>query len=153
MRHERPGSDLLFPTGAQPAPGIASRVPPPPAVFQDAAGRWRWEPADGALAPCFRSIDEALADRALRLSAPTDTTGRRVLPKEHLRKLISAVALPCPACADVYFGGVYWHRRDAGGCNWSVGIMNGDGDREACLAAVLVARTELRRRYAIADEA
>jgi hypothetical protein len=76
-----------------------------------------------------------------------------VLSKDHLRKLISAIALPCKACVDVYFGGVYWYRRDAEGCNWGVAIMNGAGDHTACLDCVRAAKAELRHRYAIADEA
>ena len=124
-----------------------------PEVAQGADGRWRWDDQGVAAGLGFRSRDEALADRALRHSAALDTSGRAVLPKEHLRKLISAAAQSCAACVDVYFGGVYWHPRDAGGCNWSVGIMGGGGDHAGCLAGVLVVKDELRRRYAIADEA
>ena len=154
MRHELTGPTLQRPARETPAPAVDAPSPLPEPV-QDADGRWRWEaPGDAvALALSVRSRDEALADRALRLEARLDASGRRVLPKEHLRKLISAFALPCAACVDVFFGGVYWHPRDAGGCNWSVGIMSGCGDRDACMACVLEAKTELRRRFAIEDEA
>ena len=149
--------ELTAPTTAHAAPAADAPAPAaactPPEVVQDADGRWRWELAGRALALSFRSRDEALADRALRLDARLDATGRRILPKEHLRKLISAVALPCAACVDVFFGGVYWHPRDAGGCNWSVGIMNGAGDYDGCMDCVLEAKTELRRCFAIEDEA
>ena len=150
MRHDRSESLALRPPN--PAAAIADLDAAPP-VVQGADGRWRWESDTLAARPGFRSRDEALADRALRHGAPVDATGRAVLPKEHLRKLISAFALPCAACVDVFFGGVYWHPRDAGGCNWSVGIMSGCGDRDACMACVLEAKTELRRRFAIEDEA
>jgi len=143
MRHDR----FELPVPRTPAAATA------PEVAQSADGRWRWDDQGIAAAAGFRSRDEALADRALRHAAPQEASGRAVLPKEHLRKLISAAAQSCAACADVYFGGVYWHPRDAGGCNWSVGIMGGSGDHAACLAGLLVVKDELRRRYAIADEA
>ena len=152
MRHELTGptTQRAAHDDSEPATDASTA---PTEVVQGADGQWRWEPPGGALALSFRSRDEALADRELRLAARLDATGRRILPKEHLRKLISAVALPCAACVDVFFGGVYWHPRDAGGCNWSAGIMNGAGDYDGCLACVLEAKSELRRRYAIEDEA
>ena len=75
------------------------------------------------------------------------------MTRDYIRRMISAVALPCAACADVFFGGVYWHRRDADGANWGVAIMNGDGDHDGCLACVADTREELRRLYSIVDEA
>jgi hypothetical protein len=66
---------------------------------------------------------------------------------------VGPVALPCDACADVFFGGVYWHKRDSDGANWGVAIMNGTGDFDGCLECVAGAREELRRLYSIIDEA
>ena len=122
-------------------------------VVQDADGRWRWTaPAPGG-AISFKTKAEAFADAALHAGAPLDDTGRRVMSKDYLRHLVSAIAQPCAACADVYFGGVYWHRRGPDGANWGVAIMNGAGDHDGCLACVHAGREDLRRRYAIADEA
>jgi hypothetical protein len=127
-------------------------------------GRWRWHArtpeAAGLLgiavdAPSmlsFKTEMEAAADVAVHAEAQRDATGRKVMTRDYLRRMISAVALPCAACADVYFGGVYWHRRDAAGANWGVAIMNGSGDFQGCLACVAGARDELRRLYSVADE-
>ena len=126
-------------------------------VVQGDDERWRWRAAaqDGAVVGVrsFNSRTEAFADAALHAQAPRDSTGRLVMSKEYVRRLISAIALPCAACEDVYFGGVYWHRRGADGANWGVAIMNGAGDHQGCLDCVQAAREELRRRYAIVDEA
>jgi hypothetical protein len=126
-------------------------------IVQGDDERWRWRAAaqDGAVAGVlsFKSRAEAFADAALHAQAPRDHTGRLVMSKDYVRRLISAIALPCAACADVYFGGVYWHRRGADGANWGVAIMNGAGDHQGCLDCVQAAREELRRRYAIVDEA
>lgn len=123
------------------------------AVVQDGEGRWRWEaPAAGGVLS-FASRAEALADAALHANALRDPTGRLVMSKDYLRRLVSAIVQPCATCADVYFGGIYWHRRDADGANWGVAVMNGDGDRAGCLACVQAGREELRRRFSIADEA
>jgi hypothetical protein len=146
MRHERSENPASRPPGACADDAL-------PEVVQGADGRWRWEPVDAAPGLSFRDRDDAVADRTLRHRAPLDASGRGVLPKDHLRKLVSAIAQGCPGCADVYFGGVFWHPRDAGGCNWSVGIMSGPGDHAACRAGVLAAKAALRHRYAIADEA
>ncbi len=122
-------------------------------VDQGEDARWRWvAPAPGGLLS-FKTREEALADAALHAAAPRDATGRLVMGKDYLRRLVSAIALPCEACADVYFGGVYWHRRGPDGANWGVAIMNGAGDHAGCLACVHDAREALRRRYAIVDEA
>ena len=125
-------------------------------VVQGDDERWRWRAAaqDGAVVGVlsFNGRAEALADAALHAQAPRDPTGRLVMSKEYVRRLISAIALPCAACEDVYFGGVYWHRRGADGANWGVAIMNGAGDHQGCLDCVQAAREELRRRYAIVDE-
>jgi len=131
-----------------------------PTATQDGDGRWRWHAPDGDPQPAgsprslmaFKSRAEALADFALHVGAPRDATGRRVMSKDYLRRMISAVALPCEACADVFFGGVYWHRRGADGANWGVAIMNGAGDYPGCTACVFEAKEDLRRRYAIVDE-
>lgn len=132
----------------------------PVEIAQDSSGRWRWSLGEGSSAGgreaghvAFRTREDAATDFALHARGLKDATGRLVMPKDHLRKMISAIALPCAACADVYFGGVYWIRRDAGGCNWGVAIMNGAGDYEGCLECVEAGREELRRRYAIVDEA
>jgi len=127
-------------------------------VVQDAAGRWRWIPrVPGAVgAPsllAFKTAQEAADDAALHAGAALDATGRRVMSRDYLRRMISAIALPCAACADVYFGGVYWHRRDADGANWGVAIMNGAGDHAGCTACVHEGREDLRRRFSITDEA
>ena len=127
-------------------------------------GRWRWhartpEAADllgvAVDAPSmlsFRSAMEAAADVAVHADAQRDATGRQVMTRDYIRRMISAIALPCEACADVFFGGVYWHPREAGGANWSVAIMNGSGDFDGCLACVAGARDELRRLYSVVDE-
>jgi hypothetical protein len=128
-------------------------------------GRWRWhartaEAADllglAQDAPSmlsFKSEMEAAADVAVHADAQRDATGRQVMTRDYLRRMISAIALPCASCADVFFGGVYWHRRDADGANWGVAIMNGTGDFDGCLECVAAAREELRRLYSIVDEA
>ncbi len=122
-------------------------------VVQGEDERWRWTaPAPGGVL-AFKTRAEAFADASLHAAAPRDATGRIVMSKDYLRRLVSAIALPCAACTDVYFGGVYWHRRDADGANWGVAIMNGDGDHAGCLACVHAGREALRRRYAIVDEA
>ena len=131
---------------------------------RQADGRWRWHartPAAAALlgtaqdAPSmlsFKSEMEAAADLAVHADAQRDATGRQVMTRDYLRRMISAIALPCASCADVFFGGVYWHRRDADGANWGVAIMNGSGDFDGCLECVAAAREELRRLYSIVDE-
>jgi hypothetical protein len=122
-------------------------------LVQGADGRWRWTtPAPGGLLS-FGSRAEALADAALHANAPRDASGRQVMSKDYLRRLVSAIALPCAECEDVYFGGVYWHRRGADGANWGVAVMNGAGDHAGCLACVNEALEALRRRFAIVDEA
>jgi hypothetical protein len=132
---------------------------------RQADGRWRWHArtpaAAGVLgialdAPSmlsFKTALEAAADVAVHADAALDATGRHVMTREYIRRMISAIALPCAACADVFFGGVYWHRRDAAGANWGCAIMNGTGDFDGCLECVAAAREELRRRYSIVDEA
>jgi hypothetical protein len=132
---------------------------------RQADGRWRWHARAPAVADLlgtaldapsllsFKSAAEAAADVDLHAGASHDATGRRIMTRDYLRRLISAIALPCERCADVFFGGVYWHRRDAAGANWGVAIMNGAGDFDGCLACVAAAREDLRRRYAIVDEA
>ena len=127
-------------------------------------GRWRWhactsEAADllgvAVDAPSmlsFKSAMEAAADVAVHADAPRDASGRHVMTRDYIRRMISAIALPCDACADVFFGGVYWHKRDAAGANWGVAIMNGNGDYDGCLECVASAREELRRLYSIVDE-
>ena len=132
---------------------------------QQEDGRWRWIvrtaqasarlglPVDTPSMLSFRNEFEASADVAVHADAPRDASGRQVMTRDYLRRMISAVARTCPACADVYFGGVYWHRRDASGANWGVDVANGEGDYAACLASMAAAREDLRRRYSIADEA
>jgi len=132
---------------------------------RQADGRWRWQArtpeAAGMLgisvdAPSmlsFKSAMEAAADVAVHAEAPRDATGRQVMTRDYLRRRVSAIALPCHACADVFFGGVYWHRRDAAGANWGVAIMNGAGDFDGCLECVSASRETLRRLYSIVDEA
>lgn len=128
-------------------------------IVQGDDARWRWQAhasvVDGACASLlsFKTRDEAVADVALHARAPRDATGRQIMSKDYLRRLISAITLPCDACADVYFGGVYWHRRGEDGANWGVAIMNGAGDHAGCLACVRAAREDLRRRFSIVDEA
>ena len=96
---------------------------------------------------------EAAADVAVHADAQRDATGRHVMTRAYVRRMISAIALPCASCADVFFGGVFWHPRDAAGANWGVAIMNGSGDFDGCLECVAAAREELRRLYSIVDEA
>ncbi len=127
-------------------------------------GRWRWHARTAQAAELlgialdapsmlsFKSAVEAAADVAVHANAERDSTGRHVMTRDYIRRMISAIALPCPACADVFFGGVYWHPRDAAGANWGVDIMNGTGDFDGCLACVASAREELRRLYALVDE-
>ena len=127
-------------------------------------GRWRWhartpEAADllatalGAPSMLsFKTTFEAAADVAVHADAERDATGRLVMTRDYIRRMISAIALPCDACADVYFGSVYWHPRDDGGANWGVDIVNGTGDFTGCLECVATAREQLRRLYAIVDE-
>ena len=127
-------------------------------------GRWRWHARTPAAADLlgialdapsllsFKSAVEAAADVAVHADARRDATGRHVMTRDYIRRMISAVALPCEACADVFFGGVFWHPRDADGANWGVAIMNGTGDFDGCLECVASARAELRRLYAIVDE-
>ena len=128
-------------------------------IVQGDDARWRWQTSAlgaGGVQASVLSFDnrgEAAADAHLHAQAQRDYTGRQVMTKDYLRRLISAITLPCAACADVYFGGIYWHRRGADGANWGVAIMNGAGDHEACLACVHAAREDLRRRYSIVDEA
>lgn len=128
-------------------------------------GRWRWHARtdhaadllgiarDTASMLSFKSALEAAADVAIHADARRDATGRQVMTRDYLRRMISAVALPCASCADVFFGGVYWHRRDAAGANWGVAIMNGAGDFDGCLECVSASRETLRRLYSIVDEA
>jgi len=132
---------------------------------RQADGRWRWhartQAAAGLLgtaldAPSmlsFKSPVEAAADVAVHADARRDATGRQVMTRDYLRRMISAVALPCSACADVYFGGVFWHKRDADGANWGVAIMSGSGDFDGCLACIAAQREQLRRLYSVPDEA
>lgn len=132
---------------------------------QQADGRWRWQARSAKTARppgvegnvpstwSFKSQTEAAADVAVHAGARRDATGRQVMTREYLRRRVSAIALSCEACADVFFGGVYWHRRDATGANWGVAIMNGAGDFDRCLECVAAAREELRRLYSIIDEA
>ena len=127
-------------------------------------GRWRWHArtADAAHllgiaqdAPSmlsFKTPMEAAADVAVHAHAERDATGRQVMTRDYLRRMISAIALPCASCADVYFGGVYWHQRDASGANWGVAIMDGSGDFDGCLECVASAREDLRRLYSVVDE-
>lgn len=128
-------------------------------------GRLRWvartpqaaqllgQPVDAPSMLSFKNEFEASADVAVHAEAPYDATGRQVMTRDYLRRMISAIARPCEACADVYFGGVYWHARDASGANWGVDISNGTGDFDGCLECVAAAREDLRRRYSIVDEA
>ena len=127
-------------------------------------GRWRWhartpEAADllatALHAPSmlsFKSTFEAAADVAVHADAERDRTGRLVMTRDYIRRMVSAIAMPCDECADVYFGSVYWHRRDGGGANWGVDIVNGTGDFAGCLECVATAREDLRRLYSIVDE-
>ena len=133
--------------------------------IRQADGRWRWHartPTAAALlaiavdAPSmlsFKTAMEAAADVAVHAEADRDATGRHIMTRDYIRRMISAIALPCDSCADVFFGGVFWHKRDADGANWGVAIMNGTGDFDGCLECVAGAREDLRRLYSIADEA
>ena len=133
--------------------------------LRQADGRWRWHARTAEAAALlgtapdapsmlsFKTAMEAAADVAVHADAERDATGRHVMTREYIRRMISAIALPCASCADVYFGGVYWHKRDADGANWGVAIMNGTGDFDGCLECVASAREELRRLYSIVDEA
>ncbi|MEO5688252.1 MAG: hypothetical protein ABIR54_12910 [Burkholderiaceae bacterium] len=132
---------------------------------RQAGGRWRWHARTVSAADLlgiavnapsmlsFKTAIEAAADVAVHAEADRDTTGRHIMTRDYIRRMISAVALPCDACADVFFGGVYWHKRDSDGANWGVAIMNGTGDFDGCLECVAGAREELRRLYSIIDEA
>lgn len=134
------------------------------ALVRQHDGRWRWIARTAAAAEVlglavdtpsmlsFKNEFEASADVAVHADAAYDATGRQVMTRDYLRRMISAIARPCDACADVYFGGVYWHQRDADGANWGVAIMNGEGDFDGCLECVAAAREDLRRRYSIVDE-
>jgi hypothetical protein len=127
-------------------------------------GRWRWIARTQAAAELlglaidtpsmlsFKNAFEASADVAVHADAAYDATGRQVMTRDYLRRMISAIARPCDSCADVYFGGVFWHKRDGEGANWGVAIMNGTGDFDGCLECVAAAREDLRRRYSILDE-
>ena len=127
-------------------------------------GRWRWhartpEAADllaielGAPSMLsFKTKFEAAADVAVHADAERDGTGRLVMTRDYIRRMVSAIALPCAECADVYFGSVFWHRRDGDGANWGVDIVNGTGDFDGCLECVAIARADLRRLYSIVDE-
>ncbi len=132
---------------------------------RQADGRWRWHARTPAAADLlgtavdapsmlsFRTAMEAAADVAVHADAERDATGRHVMTRDYIRRMISAIALPCETCANVFFGAVYWHARDVDGANWGVDIMNGSGDQDACLACVADAREQLRRLYALVDEA
>ena len=127
-------------------------------------GRWRWHARtpeaadllatalDGPSMLSFKSTFEAAADVAVHADAERDRTGRLVMTRDYIRRMVSAIAMPCDECADVYFGSVYWHRRDKGGANWGVDIVNGTGDFAGCLECVAIAREALRRLYSIVDE-
>jgi hypothetical protein len=133
--------------------------------IRQADGRWRWHArtpeaarllgiaVDAPSMLSFKTAMEAAADLAVHADAERDATGRHVMTRDYIRRMISAIALPCDSCADVFFGGVFWHKRDAARANWGVAIMNGAGDFNGCLACVAEAREELRRLYSIADEA
>ena len=133
--------------------------------IRQADGRWRWHartPTAAALlgiavnAPSmlsFKTAMEAAADVAVHADAERDATGRHIMTRDYIRRMISAIALPCASCADVFFGGVFWHKRDADGANWGVAIMSGSGDFDGCLECVASAREDLRRLYSIVDEA
>jgi hypothetical protein len=127
-------------------------------------GRWRWHArtpeaaellATAVGAPSmlsFKTTFEAAADVAVHADAERDDTGRLVMTRDYIRRMVSAIALPCAECADVYFGSVFWHPRDASGANWGVDIANGTGDFGGCLDCVAAAREDLRRLYAIVGE-
>ena len=134
-------------------------------IVRQPDGRWRWHArtpeaaellATALGAPSmlsFKSTFEAAADIAVHADAVRDATGRLVMTRDYIRRMVSAIALPCDTCADVYFGSVYWHPRDGSGANWGVDIVNGTGDFDGCLDCVAAAREDLRRLYAIVDEA
>ena len=130
------------------------------AVTQDEHGRWRWVaghlgPASGRIAQgvvTFETKGEAEADFAIQANAPMDKAGRRVLEKEYLQRLIRAAAARCEECEDAYFGGVYWHQRDAAGCNWRVSTIGG-ADWKGCFDCIQPVAIQLRATFAIADEA
>lgn len=132
--------------------------------IRQADGRWRWHARTTAAANLlgiavdapsmlsFKSALEAAADVAVHADAERDATGRHIMTRDYIRRMISAIALPCDSCADVFFGGVFWHPRDAAGANWGVAIMSGTGDFDGCTQCVAAAREELRRLYSIVDE-
>ena len=132
--------------------------------IRQADGRWRWHArttiaadllgmtVDAPSMLSFKTAMEAAADVAVHAEAERDATGRHVMTRDYIRRMISAIALPCDNCAHVFFGGVFWHQRDAAGANWGVAIMNGTGDFDGCLACVASVREELRRLYAVVDE-
>jgi len=128
-------------------------------ALQGDDGRWRWVGAEknpkgfrlDAGIVSFESKAEALDDLAAHQVASLDATGRLVLPKEHIQRLIRAAAQPCEACEATYFGRVYWHERDEMGCNWSVSTIQGS-NWSACFDALQPTAIQLRQAYSIPDE-
>jgi len=129
------------------------------AVVQDEHGRWQWiaghlGPTGGRIAHGFVTFEtkgEAEADFAILAKAPVDKAGRLTLEKDYLQRLIRAAAARCEECDHAYFGGVFWHERDASGCNWSVSTMGGE-DWKGCFDCVQPVAIQLRATFAIADE-
>ena len=128
-------------------------------AIEEADGRWRWamhEPRPNGFwldfgIVTFETKAEALEDMEMQLAAERDETGRLILPKQHIHRLIRALAQPCPDCEATYFGGVFWHERDEGGCNWSVSTMSWS-KWPACLEHIRDAALQLRAHYSIPDE-
>jgi hypothetical protein len=129
-------------------------------VIENSPGLWRWvirrpdRVAPGLINAfvCFETKAEAADDFAIHAAGHIDETGRWVLPKAHVQNLVRAIAAPCAECADIHFGGVYWHEPDDDGCNWSVSTLRGLGAYAECMACVQPAAIQLRRRYAIPGE-
>lgn len=124
-------------------------------------GRWEWvifavqdDLTRGKLAISvisFPSRLDAQTDLQQHVTAPLDESGRGIRSKEEIRELIRLAATACDDCNDAYFGGVYWHERDASGCNWSISTINGQ-DWAGCMDCMRPAATRLRETYNIADE-
>ena len=130
-------------------------------VQQESDGRWRWAVAEmgehgdrwwlatGLVS--FESKTEAQEDFDLHQKAVRNNLNRLVLSKDHVQRLVRALAQTCPSCDNTYFGGVYWHEPDEMGCNWSVSTMNGP-DFQGCFDEIQAGAISLRQAYSIPDE-
>ncbi|WP_061941920.1 hypothetical protein [Collimonas pratensis] len=103
------------------------------AVEQNADGRWQWfviganeDFASGSFGGSlisFATKEAAETDFHQHATGERDTYGRVIRPKAEIQNLVRTAAEATPECADHEFGEVYWHERDASGCNWDIRVL------------------------------